>query len=197
MIFASVDDALRWAYAFDGREVIARSRVFTSGKLAPRCPPIWEAWTIWERHAQAAQLRKQAESLGDPVSALAIACYAPLDQRWPAVVTLAAYLAPNCSGETARAYRMIVEQYAVALMDLRAGGIGPVRRALACRKLSALNERRRLFDALDAIRLRLFETLRPGLTRGGLLSSSSLLPGSIETPELPRRQGAGEVETLR
>lgn len=172
MLFASVDSVLRWAYAMEGRSVVARSSVFASG--ANRSPRLWDDWTTWERHAQAAMVRAQVERQERPLDAYAIAMYARFECRFPAAQQLVKWAAPEYVGTGLEgAYELMVEQYVLGSARLRGGGIGPIRYELGCRKTAALDERRRIFGLLDGLRSRLFDSLTPPLSEGGLIAGNA------------------------
>jgi hypothetical protein len=177
MLFASVDSVLRWAYAMEGVSVCPQAKIF-EGKLRRRTR-LWDGWTTWERHAQAALVRGQVERLGDPLGAYGVACYAPVDRRFPAAQALLRWLGPPV--HHASAYELMVEQYVLGSSGRGSGGIGAVRRHLHCRKTTALAERARVFERLDGLRAQLFVRLEPMLIEGELI---------------PRREGAPMIPVI-
>ena len=174
MIFLSVDAALHWAFAMEGRSVVAASSAFRNrGATSERA---WESWTTWDRHAQAAMVRGQAESLEHPLGCFAVAVHSHLPEpRARAAEALLAWVAPHANGELA-AYQLMLEQYVLGASGKRSGGIGRIRYELGCRKCSALNERRRIFDLLDQLRDRLHHALRGPLADGGLVTLGGISP---------------------
>lgn len=172
MVFLSVHDALRWAYDMEGVEVVAMSSAFRNRGSSARA---WGAFTTWDRHAQAALVRGQAEHLGDPLAAYAVAYYGHVGEaRLEAAQALVAWVAPEHLGTDLQpAYELMVSQYLLAANQRRSGGIGRIRHELGCRKTSALNERKRIFDLLDGLRTRLLIGLSGPLADGGLVSLSA------------------------
>jgi hypothetical protein len=166
MLFSSVDSVLTWAYNLEGVPVCPRSNIF-EGKQRRRTSRLWDGWTNWERHAQAALVRAQVERLGDPLGAYGVALYAPLDRRLPAARTLLRWVCPD--SQYLEAYELMVEQYVLGSSRAGAGGINAIRQRLCCRKASALQYRNEVFARLDGLRGQLFDRLEPVLIDGDLI----------------------------
>ena len=177
--FASVDAALAWAYQVVATDIV---KISSLGRMRGAERPRVEA-SPQEIHGQAAQIIAHVERLPDLSQAYVHARYWPsrrdrsgaLDDSYQAAMAILVQSVLSTQGtgvHSQRAARVAVLQYFEGAGSRNFQGVHWVQRELRCRKSTALDMRRAVWDRLDAIQRDAWVRLEESLSEAGLLDGS-------------------------
>ena len=172
----SVDEALAWAYRVAAGDIIKLSSL---GKMRGAERQSSEA-TPHEIHAQAAIMMAHVQRLRDVLQAYVHARYWPamrdqssVDESYRAAMGILVRATIGALGtgvHSARAVHVCIAQYFERGESRSFQGVHWVQREARCRKATALEMRRAVWDSLDALQGRAWVILEDEMRGAGLLA---------------------------